>query len=87
MLVTQAGCFKCGSLMCQCGDDSLPHHFRRIAIGMYVGEPCRICGIALTREDIEAEAVFVGYSQDNTSRAAHKACWDKGLPQEEWAKR
>lgn len=48
----------------------------RIAIGMYANEPCRICGDLLTMDDVIDGAVFAGYSKNNTSRAAHKACWD-----------
>ena len=47
-----------------------------IALSMYVGEPCRICGCLLTVNDVKAGAVFAGYSKDNKSRAAHKLCWN-----------
>ena len=50
--------------------------FIDIASGMYVGEPCRICGLLLTVIDVKDGAVFAGYSADNKSRAAHKLCWD-----------
>lgn len=43
----------------------------RIALAMYEGEPCRICGKPITSA---ADAVFVGYSKDNTARAAHHDC-------------
>ena len=43
----------------------------RIALAMYEGEPCRICGKPITNA---ADAVFVGYSADNKSRAAHEKC-------------
>lgn len=56
-----------------------------VAIGMYVGEPCRICGGIISVADIQAGAVFAGYSKCNKSRTAHKECWDKGVPQEDWA--
>lgn len=46
-----------------------------LAISMYVGEPCRICGAKITIEDIKDGAVFVGYNEDNTSRSAHRRCW------------
>ncbi len=59
---------------------------RNVAVGMYVDEPCQICGERLTMEDIERDAVFVGYTSDNTSRAAHKGCWDRRIPKEMWAK-
>jgi hypothetical protein len=55
-----------------------------IALGMYANEPCRICGKLIEVSDLK-DAVFAGYSQDSTSRSAHKACWDKQLPQAEWA--
>ena len=47
-----------------------------IALSMYVGEPCRICGCLLTVIDVRDGAVFAGYSKDNKSRAAHKLCWN-----------
>lgn len=56
-----------------------------IALGMYVDEPCRICGERITVEQV-GDAVFAGYSKDNMSRGAHKACWDKQIPQEQWVK-
>ena len=43
----------------------------RLALAMYDGEPCRICGKPIT---IAADAVFVGYSSDNKARAAHHDC-------------
>lgn len=58
----------------------------RIALGMYADEPCRICGKNLTLSDIYNGAVFVGYSQDKTSRSAHEECWKNQPPAEEWAK-
>jgi len=55
-----------------------------IAIAMYADEPCRICGVILTLNDIFDGAVFAGYSKNNEARAAHKKCWDKNLPMSEW---
>jgi hypothetical protein len=55
----------------------------RIALGMYANEPCRICGKPITTDDLTT-AVFAGYSIDSRSRSAHKACWDKRLPQKDW---
>ena len=54
------------------------------AVIMYANEPCRICGELLTPEDILDDAVFVGYSKDNKSRSAHKECWEKNVPIEQW---
>jgi hypothetical protein len=48
----------------------------RIALSMYVGEPCRYCGKPITQDDVHT-AVFAGYSSDNKSRTAHKVCWNK----------
>lgn len=48
------------------------------ALSMYVNEPCRICRRLITWEDI-SDAVFAGYSADNTARSAHKMCWDNAL--------
>lgn len=53
--------------------------FINIALSMYTGEPCRICGRILTMDDVRAGAVFAGYSKDNKSRAAHKLCWDNAM--------
>jgi hypothetical protein len=47
----------------------------KIALSMYSGEPCRICERVLTPDDIVDGAVFVGYSDDNKSRAAHRVCF------------
>lgn len=58
---------------------------KQIAVGVYADEPCRICGVLLTYEDLLNGAVFAGYSADSKSRAAHKACWDAGRPKEQWA--
>lgn len=57
----------------------------RIALGQYENEPCRVCGEPLTWVDLQT-AVFAGYSQDNTSRAAHKPCFDRNVPKSEWKK-
>ena len=46
----------------------------QVAIGMYAGEPCRICGKEITVEDLHL-VVFAGYSDDSKSRAAHGLCW------------
>lgn len=59
---------------------------RNLVLSMYVGEPCRICGEPITWEDIK-EAVYAGYSQDNTSRSAHGECWNKNIPSEQWVKK
>lgn len=55
-----------------------------IALSMYADEPCRICGEMITTDDLST-AVFAGYSIDSRSRSAHKPCWDKQLPTQEWA--
>ncbi len=49
------------------------------ALSMYADEPCRICGRPLTMDDLRDGAVFAGYNADNTSRAAHKQCWDNAM--------
>lgn len=46
----------------------------KLAISMYAGEPCRICGREITVDDLEI-AVFAGYSDDSKSRVAHGLCW------------
>lgn len=45
----------------------------RIALSMYMGEPCRICDREITPADID-DAVFAGYSADSKSRSAHGEC-------------
>jgi hypothetical protein len=57
----------------------------RIALLVYANEPCRICGELITTGHLDT-AVFAGYSKDGKSRSAHKECWDKQIPQEQWAK-
>lgn len=47
-----------------------------VALMMYSGEPCRICERLLSADDIRDGAVFVGYSADNKSRAAHRTCFE-----------
>lgn len=46
----------------------------RIAMLMYTNEPCRICGVLITRADLP-DLVFAGYSKENDARAAHGVCW------------
>lgn len=48
-----------------------------IALRMYTGEPCRICGEEITMDDIDNGAVFAGYNEDNAARSAHRECWEK----------
>lgn len=72
--------------------DNDDHDERRIAaamaLSMYAGEPCRICGELITTDGVKT-AVFAGYSESG-ARAAHKPCWDKypsdeaGTPRPEW---
>ena len=45
---------------------------------------CRICGENLTIEDIKNGAVFAGYSSNNIGRTAHKECWNKNVPFQDW---
>lgn len=62
----------------------------KLALSMYANEPCRICGELLTMDDLNAGAVFAGYSSDNRARSAHKACWQRspgtkdGQPNADW---
>jgi hypothetical protein len=52
---------------------------------MYGGEPCRICGGEQLPEDSESQ-VFAGYSSCNTTRTAHKQCWQsQGHDKSSWA--
>ena len=53
--------------------------FIDIALRIYTDEPCRICGIILTDEDIKAGAIWAGYDKDSKSRVAHKICWDNAM--------
>lgn len=54
---------------------------RHYALGMYKGERCRICGEV---QDNPKESVWAGYSNDNSTRTAHKVCWDKNIPKKNW---
>ena len=45
-----------------------------LALSMYAGEPCRICGLTIGGDEVQ-DAVFAGYSSDNVSRSAHGECW------------
>lgn len=56
----------------------------RLLLMAYVDEPCRICGVLLTPEDLET-AVFAGYSKEGGSRSAHGDCWALHLPKRAWA--
>ena len=47
-----------------------------LAVAMYAGEPCRICGELLTMEDLNDGA---GHSDDNSSRSAHRQCWENSF--------
>lgn len=41
-------------------------------------EPCRICGVTLTRDDLNT-AVWAGWgsrADGSGARAAHKSCWE-----------
>lgn len=53
------------------------------AIMMYVGEPCRICGDAITKEVVKT-VVWAGYGKTG-GRCAHQECWDACKPKSEWA--
>ena len=44
----------------------------KLAVAFYRDEPCRICG-ELIGDD--PNPIYVGYSQDRTSRAAHEQCF------------
>lgn len=49
---------------------------------VYENEPCRICGELISKA---SDAVYAGYSIDNKSRCAHTVCWNKKIPQSQWA--
>jgi hypothetical protein len=53
----------------------------KIALAMYEGEPCRICGETITDA---SKAVYAGYSAGNKARSAHKTCWSKNTPKAQW---
>ena len=54
------------------------------ALSMYANEPCRICGITLTMDDLRNGAVFAGYNVDNSVRSAHLSCWRADIPKSKW---
>lgn len=56
----------------------------RLALSMYTGEPCRICGQLMQYGDL-SDTVWAGYSEGDRARIAHGHCWDRQVPQEEWA--
>lgn len=61
----------------------------RLAVSMYAGEPCRICGELITMDDMYNGAVYAGYSADNAARTAHKDCWQRSpgiddKPNKDW---
>lgn len=58
---------------------------QKIALSMYAGEPCRICGKIIWEQDINDGAVYAGYSADNHSRSAHKHCWENSPEKYLWA--
>lgn len=49
-------------------------YLTQVALSMYTKEPCRICGVLITDQDL-SELVFAGYSKHNQARAAHGVCW------------
>jgi hypothetical protein len=53
----------------------------KMALAMYEGEPCRICGKTITDA---TKAVYAGYSADNKARSAHKTCWNEKIPASKW---
>jgi len=57
-------------------------HIMDVVRSLYESEPCRICGKVIGDT---SKSVFAGYSIDNKSRAAHESCWNKKLPQVQWA--
>ena len=69
-------------------EDGNPHvrFAKQIAVDVYTGEPCRICGKLLTYDDMLDGAVHAGYSKDNVARAAHRGCWEAfgNAPKAQW---
>ena len=47
--------------------------FREVALGIYVGEPCTICGVTLTRKDLDTAV----WNPTDKGRCSHKGCWDE----------
>jgi len=56
--------------------------FAKMALSMYEGEPCRVCGQTITDA---SKAVYAGYSLGDKARSAHEHCWDKNTPKSQWA--
>lgn len=54
----------------------------KLALVMYEGEPCRVCGENISDA---TKAVYAGYSAGNEARSAHKSCWEKNTPKSLWA--
>jgi hypothetical protein len=55
-----------------------------LALSMYIGEPCRICGKTIEKDDM-IDALFAGYSKNNESRTMHKKCWNENRDRSTWA--
>lgn len=54
-----------------------------LVMSFYVGEPCRICGMLITKDDLN-KLVYAGYSKNNQARSAHGKCWQENKPKSEW---
>ena len=54
-----------------------------LALAMYIGEPCRMCGERIEAKNIN-DAVFVGYSENNEARSAHLECWESNKNESTW---
>lgn len=68
-------------------DNMSPKDYQELtsfALGMYAGEPCRVCGVTIGVDDFPG-LVFAGYSMCNKARSAHGTCWARGSPKSEWA--
>ena len=57
---------------------------KKLDVGSLVtveNEPCRVCGTTIGH----AQAIWAGWSRSNKSRVAHRSCWYKNVPKEQWA--
>lgn len=59
-------------------------HLLDLAMSLYVGEPCRICGKNITQGDLQS-IVWAGSSADFKARSAHEDCWKNNKDKKSWA--
>ena len=46
-----------------------------MVLATYIGEPCTICGVPMTRDALN-ESRWTGYNKESTGRVCHEECWN-----------